>query len=189
MDTGKLGAIAGWSAIVSAVATIIGLLTLVLFFSLGGPWGTINDVSSVIIALSILPVLLVLHHRHRQSAFVVSSAALGLGALGLFIAILFQTLVIAGAISYAQTAITVPVSFGVLGLSLMAFGYLGITDGTLPRTLAWMGLIAGAGYVMVIIGFILGGQQHPLTAIGGLIAVIFYTPWAVWLGRILLSGR
>ena len=189
MKNAKLSRYAGWSAIVSAVASIVGLVTLIMFFSLGQPWGTINDISSVVQALSILPVLLALHRLHSLDAPVVSLAAFGIGVLGMLIAAVWQTLLIIGVITFAQTAVISPIAFGVLGISLILYGYRIYRNGMLPRKLALLSLITGAGFVTLIVGVILGGQEHPLSAIGGLIAAIGYPIWAVWFGRILLSGR
>lgn len=52
---------AGWSAYLSTAATIIGFVTLIVFFSVGEPFGTINDISSVILALSLLPLAVALY--------------------------------------------------------------------------------------------------------------------------------
>jgi len=52
---------AGWSALLAAVATVVGAITLVLFFTRGEPWGRLNDASSVFLlvraSLSFLVVL------------------------------------------------------------------------------------------------------------------------------------
>jgi MFS family permease len=189
MTASEVRRFAGWSALVSAAATILGLLTLMLFFVLGNPWGTINDVASVIVALSILPVFVVLHRLHRQRAPTASLAATSLGTLGMIIAIVFQALLIGGKISYAQTAIVVPIAFGVFGIALIVYSGLAIAHRLPPRMLAWLGSAAGAGYIIVIAGFILGGQEHPLTMIGGATALVCYPSWAIWFGRELLSGR
>ena len=105
------------------------------------------------------------------------------------VAALLQTLLVINVITFAQTAVTVPAAFGVFGASLMVYGYLSLAKGLLPGRLAGLSIIAGAGYVLVITGYILGGQEHPLAAIGGLITVVCYSAWAVWLGRLLLSGK
>ncbi|SRR5258707_15515046 len=189
MTHAKLSGYAGWSALVSAIASILGLVTLIVFFSLGEPWGTINDISSVVQALSILPVLLVLYRLQRDEAPFISLAVFGIGVFGMLIAIVFQSLLIIRVITFAQTAVVSPVAFGLLGIPLLWYGYRAYASGTLPRGLALLSMLAGAGFVALIIGVILGGQEHPLTAIGGLIAGVCYPVWAVWLGRILLSGR
>ncbi len=189
MTNAELFRYAGWSAFASAIATVLGLVTLIMFFTLGQPWGTVNDISSVVLALSILPVLLVLHRLHRRDAPTISLAAFVMGVLAMLIAVVFQTLLIIGAIAFAQTRVVVPVAFGLFGMSLMVYGYLARAHEALPRRLAVLSIIAGASYIAVIAGFILGGQEHPLAAIGGLTAVVCYPIWAIWFGRILLAGR
>jgi hypothetical protein len=80
-------------------------------------------------------------------------------------------------------------SFGVIGVWLVLNSYLGRSSGTLPKGLTWVGIVAGGAFVLVIVGFLLGGQQHPPAAVGGLTAVICYSVWADWFGRLLLSDR
>ena len=189
MKSSQLFRYAGWSAYLSAVATIIGFVTIIAFFSMGEPFGSINDISSVVIALSTLLILFALYQLHRPVAPTASLVALVIGVNAMLVAAVFQTLLILKVIAYAQTAVTVPASFGIFGASLIAFGYLARTNELQPRRLAYLSIIAGAGYVMVIAGFLLGGQESPLTTIGGLIAVICYPIWAIWFGRLLLSGK
>lgn len=183
----ELARYAGWSAVVSAIATVLGLVTLSMFFSLGQPWGTINDMTSVILAVSLLPVLLVLYQLHRQDAPLVTLISLAIGVLALLVAAVFQILLILGVIEFEQTAVIVPAAFGLFGAALIVFNAVARAQGTLPETLALLGIVAGVSYVLVIVGFILGGQEHPLTAVGGLTAVITYPIFAIWFGRILLS--
>ncbi len=78
--------------------------------------------------------------------------------------------------------------FGAYGVSLLIFGWLAASSGIFPRGLAWTGIVAGLGYVLVTTGFILGEQNHPLTYIGGAISVIAYPVWAFWLGRTWLQN-
>jgi hypothetical protein len=189
MSNTSLSRYAGGSAIVSAIATIFGLVTLLIFFAQGEPWGTLNDITSVILALSLLPVLLMLHRLYRRDTPNISLAALMIGVIAILVAAVFQSLLIIKAITFAQTAILVPSAFGLFGVSLMVFGFLGRTNALLPRRLILLSIIAGAGYVLVIAGILVGGQEHPLTAIGGLIAVIGYPIWAIWFGRLVLSGK
>jgi hypothetical protein len=189
MSNTELSRYAGWSAIVSAITTVLGLVTLLIFFAQGEPWGTLNDITSVILALSLLPVLLMLYRLHRRDAPRMSLVTLMLGVIGLLAAAVVQSLLIIKVITYAQTAILAPSAFGLFGISLMVFGFLGRTNPSLPQRLILLSIIAGAGYVLVIAGFILGGQEHPLAAIGGLIAVIGYPIWAMWFGQLVLSGK
>jgi len=178
-----------WCAFISAAMTIIGVVTLFVFFALGQPWGTINDLTSITLALSGIPVVLTLYRLYRTYALGVSVIAVVIGVIALLTAAALQTLLVLKTIPYEQTAVNVPAAFGVFGLSLLIFAVLSRADQVQPRALTVWGIIAGIGYIVVIIGILIGGQEHPLASIGGLLAVVGYPVWAVWFGRLLLSGR
>jgi hypothetical protein len=55
-------------------------------------------------------------------------------------------------------------SFGVIWVWLVLNSYLGRSSGALPKGLTWVGIVAGGAFVLVIVGFLLDGQQHPLAA-------------------------
>ena len=184
MDKSSLFRLVGWSAYVSAAATIIGAVTLVIFFSVGDPFGIMNDISSVIIGLTGIIILFALYQLHRSVAPVMSLIAFIVGALAMLTAAVVQSLLVINGTNFGMI---VTVSFGLYGLSLIAYGYLTVVNETLPRRLGWWGIVAGIGYVLVITGFILGGENHPLTYIGGLASIIAYPTWAIWLGRVLLN--
>lgn len=177
--------LAGWSAILSAAATIIGAVTLVIFFSVGDPYGKINDVSSVIIGLTAIVILFTLYQIHRASAPTVSLLAFLIGAVAMLIAAALQALLVLSGTNFGTI---VTVMFGVFGASLVTFNWLANSNATLPRALAWTGIAAGLGYVLVTAGFLLGGQNHILTYIGGGFSVIAYPIWGFWLGRIWLRN-
>jgi len=180
---------AGWSAYLSAAATIIGFITLILFFSVGQPFGTINDVSSIIIALAILPVLFVLHKLHRTFAPAVSLGALIIGIVSALTAALLQTLFVFKVIPGDLSGEIVTVAFGVFGIALVLFNYLVYSNKSFSPKFAIWGIVAGAGYAVVALGFLLGGQDHPLTYVGGLAAIVAYPVWAIWFGKLLLSRK
>ncbi|MBI3165892.1 MAG: hypothetical protein HYZ24_14510 [Chloroflexi bacterium] len=182
----KLFRLAGWSAYLSALATILGAVTLVIFFSVGDPFGKINDVCSVIIGLTAIVILFALYQLHRSAAPKISFIVFLVGALAMLTAAVIQTLLVVNGTNFGMI---VTISFGIFGASLIAFGFLAVVNQTLPRGLAWLGIAAGIGYVLVITGFILGGENHPLTYLGGAVAVIAYPVWAVWLGRVFLKSN
>lgn len=172
----------------SAIATIIGAVTLVIFFSVGDPFGKINDVSSVVIAVTGIPVLLTLHKLHSDVSKGLSLIALVVGVVALLIAGVVQVVFVLGLIQLEQTS-AAPYAFSVFGIAIAIFGYLGWVGKSFPRGLTVWGMAAGIGYALVGIGFILGGPNHLLTYIGGAASVIGYPTWAIWLGRQLLSRR
>jgi carbonic anhydrase/acetyltransferase-like protein (isoleucine patch superfamily) len=156
--------LAGWSAYLSAAATIIGAVTLVIFFSVGDPFGIMNDISSVIIGLTGIILLFSMYHLHRSVAPVMSLVAFVIGALAMLTAAVLQTLLVAIRMDFGEIT---TYAFGVFGASLVVYGYLVIANKTLPRGLGWWGIVAGTGYILVTTGFILGGPNSILTYLGG----------------------
>ena len=185
MEKNSLFRFAGWSAYVSAAATILGAVTLVIFFSVGDPYGKINDVSSVIIGLTAMLILFALYQIHRTSAPMVSLIAFLIGALAMLVAAVLQAWLVLSGTNFGTI---VTLMFGVFGASLATFNWLAYSNETLPRGLAWTGIAAGIGYVLVTAGFIHGVSDHLLTYIGGALAIIAYPVWAFWLGRIWLRN-
>lgn len=181
--------LAGWSAYLSAAATIVGFATLIMFFSVGEPFGTANDISSVILASALLPLALAWYLIQRDDAPILSLIALIIGVCAMLSAGILQILLVFRVVQFELTRVAVPAAFAVVGAWLLLNSCLALASRTLPSGLAWMGVVAGMGYVLVIVGFLLGGQRHPLTAGGGLTAVIGYPIWAIWIGGLLLSGR
>jgi hypothetical protein len=178
----------GWAAYLSAAATIVTFVTGILFFVVGQPFGTINDAASVFQMLFIAPVALALYHLFRSNAPTLSLLATVVGVAGLFVAAVLQALLVFRVVKYEQTVGAVLTAGGAVGVWLLLAGYLALVSGLLPGALAWLSLSAGSGYVVLVVGFWLGGQGHPLFIAGSLVAVIGYSTWAIWLGRLFLSG-
>jgi hypothetical protein len=179
---------AGWCAYVSATATIVTFVSAILFFTLGQPFGTLNDIASVFQLIFMLPLALILYRLLGSYSRSLSFLAAVLGVCGILVAGAVQSLLVAGVITYQQT---VPFfSFGsAIGGWLMLSSYLSLSSHLLPRRLAWAGVLAGVGYVLTVAGFLLGGYQNPVFYAGGLLTVISYSTWAFWLGRVFLAGN
>lgn len=179
--------LAGVSAWLAAAMTVVGMATLLLFFSRGGRWGTYNDAASVVLMLAMVPVALVLAVIELE---VVTTTALVVGGIGigamLLVAVL-QALLVAGRVSYEQTKAAV-LGFGaVVGvwylLTAVVSGHTAIPDGIRVAS-----AVAGVGFIAVGYGFARGGERHPAAAIGGLTLFVASLVFQVWLGALLVSG-
>ena len=176
-----------WFAFVSAAATVVTFVTGILFFTVGQPWGTIQDTASVLQVLLMLPIAWALHRLLVISARGWSWVALILGAVGMLVAGVLQVLLVVRRVEYEQTIDAVLGAGGAIGFWLALTGVLALVYGLLPAGLAWAGVAAGAGYLLLVVGFRLGGEQHPLFWGGSPVALTGYAVWAVWLGRVLLA--
>ena len=143
MSSSRLFRFAGWSTYFSAGATLVGFITLIVFFIVSDPYGIINDISSIVIALSALPILFALLQLHRPSASTAGLLAFGIGGLAALNAAIFQAIFVVTRKTYGDTV-------------TMSYGFFGVA----------------------------------LTYVGGVISIVTYPTWAVWLGRFFFSmGR
>ncbi|UCC64606.1 MAG: hypothetical protein JSV36_06040 [Anaerolineae bacterium] len=178
----------GWATYASAAATLVTFVTGILFFTVGQPFGTIQDATSALQVFLMLPIAAVLLNWFRPDAPVLSTLATIVGVVGMLVAGVLQVLLVFRAVRFESTIGTGLAAGGVIGAWLVVINGLGLASGAFPNGLAWSGIVAGGGYVLLVIGFWLGGQQHPLFWGGSLATVIGYVVWAMWLGRVLLSG-
>jgi hypothetical protein len=182
----SLAQLAGLSAWLAAAMTIVGMVTLLLFFSRGGRWGMYNDASSVVLMLALIPVALVLAVIELEvvttTALVV--AAIGIGAM-LAVAVL-QALLVLRRVTYDQTKSAVLGGTAVLGLwyllTALVSGSTAVPDGIRTASAA-----SGVGFLVAGYGFAVGGERHPAAAAGWLVAFVGSLVLQAWLGWLLLS--
>jgi hypothetical protein len=157
----------GWAAYANGVVSAIGLVFLIAMFasfaagatSPGLVFGWINDISAVLAALLMLPLVVALHFLLRPHAPIMSGLAIVIGFGANLAIMVLQSLLVVGALTFQEEVGPVLIAFLFLVVWLMMTGYLGNSIGALPHGLR-MGLLA-------------------VTYVG-------YPIWAFWLGRHLL---
>ncbi|HEX9549794.1 MAG TPA: hypothetical protein VF971_01730 [Candidatus Limnocylindrales bacterium] len=178
--------LAGWSALVAAVASVVGAVFLGLFFSRGQPWGTWNDIASIVLMLAMVPVALVVAAIESELFATYAWLAAGIGVLGMLVATVAQALLVARVRTYEQL---LPGTLGggaIVGFWYVLAGLLGFN--AIGSPLAALMVASGVGFVAIGYGFAAGGQRHPLSAIGGVVLLIGSTAFLGWLGWRLVSG-
>jgi hypothetical protein len=158
----------GWAAYANGVVSAIGLVFLIAMYasfavgatSSGLVFGWINDVSAVVAAVLILPLVIAVHVLLRPHTPILSGLAMLIG-IGANVAIMvLQSLLVIEALTFEEEIGPVLIAFLFLVVWLVMTGYLGSRSGALPHGLR-MGLLA-------------------VTYVG-------YPIWAFWLGRRLLE--
>ena len=186
MNNSLLRRIVGWSAYISAAATILTFLTGILYFTIGQPFGSIQDFVSVLQVLFMIPIAIGLYRLMPFATASVSLFAMAVGILGMLITAVGQGLLVLGRIDYPTSLRFFPGGVAI-GIWLLVVSWLGRTNLFFSNGLARAGFAAGAGYIVTIAGFLWGGQESPIFYAGSLALVIGYAVWAIWLGRLLLS--
>lgn len=187
MDLGVVARLTPWFAILSATSWLIALVTIALFFSSGQPWGTINDVASLVQWAAAIPLVIGIHQSQSAHAFVsLCVAVVGLAAL--IVACVLTILLLAQVLTFQQQGTPTAVAGGVYGLWLVLAAALWFGGSPLPGPLLVLMAVAGIGTVVGIVGFVGFGSSHWLTYAGGVVGGLAYPAWGYWLGILLLRS-
>ena len=183
-----LGAIAGWSALVAAAATVVGAVLLGLFFAKGQPWGTLNDLASIVLMLATIPVAIRLAQIEDATAPGLAGAVAAIGIVGMLGAAAAQAALVLRLGSYRGL---LPYTLGagaIVGVWYVLVGGLGLA-GRMPAPLAVLAVAAGAGFVAIGFGFWRGNERHPAAVAGGIVLLVASTLFLAWVGLSRLAGE
>jgi|GEM_PF-708622 len=177
-------------ALATAVVTLLGVLSLIIFFALGGPFGLINDVANGLIGLLSL-ALAWLWVRNRRSGL--STLAIAAAALGAIVMILGSFLVIFNITGWYLAGLVSTVGSSFIGIWLLIANRLHRRAPELPRGLIMLGITAA---IFMIIGWLAtagviaridDSQLAPWYVNAGLAnwmgTYLLYPVWCLWLSR------
>jgi len=188
MDISLLSSIISWSAYLSAIATILTFITGILFFTVNGPFGMINDISSIFQVLFMMPLAFGLYRSFPASTKTLGLIAALIGIGGMLVAAYGQSLLVFGKINFTDSMKYFPAG-AAIGIWLVATCLFAIAYDLFPTGLAWTGILAGFSYVVIVLAFLIKGQQNMFFYISGLVLGISYPVWAIWLGILISSDK
>ena len=171
-----LASLAGPSALLAAVATVVGAVTLVVFFAKGGWWGLANDVSSIVLMLATVPVAFYFVKLTIAEGVspVLANAVGSIGLLGMVGASVAQGLLVARVRTYQQL-LPWTLGFGaIVGAWYVGVGITGAQAG-IHAEFTVLALLAGLGFISLGYGFWLGNERHPLSMAGGVVVLVSST--------------
>jgi len=168
-DALSVGTGVGRAALAAAALTIGSLMTLGVFYSIGEPWGTINDGITIALAAATLPIAVGLARQSRRSRLLDLGAVADLA--GAIVTIGFTILLIARVMTFESSLPFVLTGQGLIGCWLVLVGVVSwFEDGT--RRIAAFAVAGGVGLVLSVLGFALGGIEHPMTIVGGALGTL-----------------
>ncbi|MFN8485230.1 MAG: hypothetical protein U0768_19505 [Anaerolineae bacterium] len=176
-----------------------GIAAIILFFTIGGFFGALNDLCNAVEAIMSAALAWVLHSVYRARAPRLSRFALVAAWVGAFIAVIGSVLVIFDVTGWYLAGLYTSVGYAMVGVWLFGLNYAALHSGPWPRRLAQWGLFVAVG---MVIGFLAApgivGRIDDLAAapwfvnlglLNGLAWLILYPWWCIWLGRWSLSRR
>lgn len=174
------------AAYVVAAAGLVAMVTIILFFATGQPWGTLNDISLLVVTAAIPVLMLAFWELGGLTPTPLALVAQVSGWVAAVVWCVVQALFIAGVLDFdyekaatgglaVEAVALIVIGLWIAGANLLAGGWL--------SSIRWFGVAAGLGFVLLPIGLILGGVGHPLTYAGGVGYSIVFPVWAFLMGR------
>jgi len=188
MDAGFITIVTSWSAYLSAIATILTFITGILFFTVGGAFGKTNDISSIFQVLFMIPLALMLYRLLPDSTRAMGLIAALIGIGGMLVAAYGQSLLVFEKIDFEGSLRYFPAG-AAIGIWLVLTCSYALRSDLFPDGLAWTGILAGVSYIVIVLAFLIKGQQSMVFYVAGLMLGISYPVWAIWIGRLIGTGR
>lgn len=170
---------AAWLSIASTAA-------LFIFFGGIAFMGPVNDFLSIFQFLTLVPALFALRKLLSESSPAIINSVSTIALVAIVIFALLQAALVLGLVSFDQTLRAVLLMGSLIAIWWVALGAVSLNGNIFPQRWAWLVLISGIFYLLIAVGFwISGSPEHPLAAIGFLVATITVPWWLFWLSRML----
>ena len=187
----------GWVAIATGVTGLLALTFIILFFTVGQPFGTLNDICIALAAILSAVLAWMLYPQYHAQSPLLSQVTLVIAMLGAILVMVGAALAISGVKGWFLSGLYMAAGNAMIGLWLLGLNYSALRDNSLPHGLVIFGLISGAilALGLVTIPGIFRGidtQEYALTMVNyvwwtsSLGYLALYPAWCIWLGRTLL---
>ncbi len=187
-----------FAGLLGIVAGLAGLAYLALFFALKNPGAFAPALALLIVGLSSSATLVAVYYRVRpvEEGFALWGLLLGIGGAGG--AAVHAAFDVANNLNPPKTPFDFAspidprgfMTFAVAGLAAIVLSWLILRGATLPRGLAYLGIVSGALLVALYLAYmIILNALHPIVL--GLIVLsgLAQPIWYLWLGYALWSGK
>jgi hypothetical protein len=191
----------GWLAIALGGGTLIGVVSLILFFTFGAFFGTLSDLCIALEAILSALLAWMFYPAHRAYSSRLSRFLLAAALVGALIAFIGSVFVIFDITGWFLAGLMNFFGFALIGLWLLGLNYYFVQrrDTRWPRRLVQLGLVSGA---IMAIGLLTGPgiagriddpELAPWFVSGAQVAslgwLLLYPIWSIWLGRLFLTNR
>jgi hypothetical protein len=172
---------------VAAAAGAGALLAFAFHSELGQPFGTLTDVLLLVMTLAIAPIMLGSYELGGVTPLWPARFSLAAGIAAVLAWSIAQAAVLAGLATMdpdvPATGAGAVAAIALLVMGAWITGAPPLAGPWIPRSLRWLGAIAGLGFIAFGAGQLLGGFNQPLTYIGGLGYQVLFPIWAFLFAR------
>jgi hypothetical protein len=189
--------ITGWVAIATGIAGLLALAFIILFFSVGQPFGTLNDICIAITAILSGVLAWMLYPEYHAQAPLLSQVALVVVWIGTLVVTAGSVLVIFGVTGWFLAGLYMAAGNALIGLWFLGLNYSAYIRNSLPHSIVIFGLVIGGimalGLAAIpgILARIDAWDSAPwyvnyIGQAGALGWLVLYPIWCILLGRGLL---
>jgi hypothetical protein len=191
----------GWVAIAIGGVTLIGVVSLILFFTIGAFFGTLSDLCIALEAVLSALLAWMLYPAHRAYSPRLSRFLLTAALVGALVAFIGSAFVIFDITGWFLAGLMNFFGYALVGLWLLGLNYYFVQrrDIRWPPRFVQLGLVSGA---IMAIGLLTGPgivgrvddpELAPWFVSGAQVAslgwLLLYPIWSIWLGRLFLTNR
>lgn len=176
------------AAYVVGVAGFVATITIILFFSAGQPWGTINDLALLAMTAAIPFLMLAFWELGgvTPTPLALVAQASGWFAAGAWCATQLAFVLRIVDIDYAMPATGV---FAIQALALIVIGLwiagANLLAGPWLSALRWLGVVTGLGVVLYAVATLTVDKDSPFILAGGIAYQVVLPLWAFVMGAYL----
>jgi len=189
----------GWVAIATGIVGLLGLVFIILFFTVGQPFGTLNDICIGLAAILSAVLAWMLYPGNHVQAPLLSQVALVVAFLGALVVVIGSVLVISGVTGWYLAGLYMTAGNAFIGSWLLALNYSALRNISFPYGLVIFGIISSVILVlglMTIPGIFNGIDAwdaapwyvNYIGQAGALGWLVLYPIWCVLIGRFILLG-
>jgi len=186
-----------WVAIATGVVSLLGALFLALFFAIGQPFGTLNDlliaIAAILSGVMAWMMYLAFHTQSPQLSLLALLAALA----GAIIVTVGSMLVISGVTGWYLAGLYMMAGNALIGLWLLGLSTSARLSLPWPNGMVVLGIVAGAimaAGLLTVPGIVRGIEAWEaapwvvnIGQVGFLGWAVAYPIWCIWLGWFLLA--
>lgn len=184
----------GWVAFATGVIGIFSMIFIALFYTVGNPFGTLNDIFNALMAISSGILAWMLYAGSKNGLTLLNQALLILAQIGALIAIVGSVLVIFKYTGWVLAGLYTATGYAMIGLWVIRLNYAARGGGLMPGGMSTFGLVLG---VVMLLGFAaVPGLIKGADSVEAMSPVIngiwqaaslgwlfLYPIWCFWLGR------
>jgi hypothetical protein len=173
------------AAYVAGVAGVVALVTIVLFFAIGQPWGTINDLALIVMTAAIGFLMLAFWELGGLTPTPLALLALVSGWLAAAAWCVTHLLFVLGVVDIDYTMPATGV-FAIQAVALIVIGLwiagANLLAGPWLSALRWLGVATGLGVVLYGVGTLIDDKDSLPVLVGGIAYLVLLPIWALVMG-------